>query len=276
MKIDYYKRNKEKMLIYVALSLITLVMFFPIIWSLSQSLKTLSLFFEYPFKFIPKPVAWRNYTEAWEFGIGKWFKNSAIISVISTIICVFFSTLTGYTFAKFEFRFKNIYFIFILATMMIPWQLVIIPLYEVLIITKLVNTYTGLILPLTLSAFGIFLMRQFISAIPDELIQAARIDGASEIGIFFRIVIPLSGSAIATLSIFTFLGVWDEFYWPLIAGTASAVKVLPVGLTGFVTSQTVHYHLQMAGAVVSMLPVLIIFLFLQKYIIKAFMVSGIK
>ncbi len=209
-------------------------------------------------------------------GIGNWFKNSAIIAVISTIFAGFFATLTGYTFAKFNFRFKNIYFIFILSTMMIPWQLVIIPLYELLVKTKLINTYTGLIIPFTLSAFGIFLMRQFIMAIPDELIEAARVDGASEIRIFFKIIIPLSSPAIATLSIFTFLGVWDEFYWPLIAGTTERVKVLQVDLAGFVTSQTISYHLQMAGAVISILPVLTLFLFLQKYIIKAFMLSGIK
>ena len=199
-----------------------------------------------------------------------------IISITSTVIATFFATLTGYTFAKFNFRFKNIYFILIIATMMIPWQLVIIPLYEMIVKTKLINTHIGLIIPFTLSAFGIFLMRQFIYGIPTELIEAARVDGASEIRIFFQIIIPLSRTAMATLAIFTFMGVWDEFYWPLVAGTTESVKILTVGLSGFVTSQLIHYNLQMAGAVISVLPLIVLFIFLQRFIIKGFMLSGIK
>ena len=269
-------KKYQKTILYILISIFSIIVFFPIIWAFSQSLKNDVSFFEYPFKLIPEPVWFRNYIQGWSRGIGVWFKNSLIVTSISTIISTFFATLTGYTFAKFKFRFKNIYFIFILTTMMVPWQVVVIPLYEMIVKVKLINTYTGLIIPFILSAFGIFLMRQFITSIPDELIEAARSDGASEIRIFFQIIIPLSKPAIATHGIFIFMTIWDEFYWPLLAGSLNKIKVLPVGLAGFVTATKISYNLQMAGAVISVIPILIIFIFLQRFIVKGFLLTGIK
>jgi len=272
----FLKKNYSKLIIYLIIIIFSTIMIFPVIWSFSQSLKIIGLFFEYPFRFIPHPVAWENYPGAWHVGIGHWLNNSLFITIISVIISTFFATLTGYVFAKFNFRFKNIYFVVILATMMIPWHLIIIPLYEMVVKTKLVNTYTGLIIPFTLSAFGIFLMRQFITIIPDELIDAARVDGASEIRIFLQLIIPLSLPAMATLAIFNFMGTWEEFFWPLVAGNADRVKVVSVGMAGFVTAKIIDYNYQIAGAVISVLPVLILFIFLQRFITKGFMLSGIK
>ena len=267
----------SKMLIYLTMALGALVFFLPVFYMLTSSLKQSSDIFKIPFQWIPSPLVPENYAEAMKVApFGRYFLNSLIVGIFTTLLNVFFSALTGYGFAKYNFWGKKFLFIAILSTLMIPFQAIMVPLYIIVRDFSWLNNYLGLIIPWSLSAFGVFLMRQFILSIPNELMDAARIDGDSELGIFWHVILPLSKTPLVTLAIFTFLDSWNNLLWPLIIITKPEMRTVSLGLTEFQTLHGTSYNLLMAGSTIATIPILFLFIFLQRYFIRGVVLSGLK
>jgi multiple sugar transport system permease protein len=260
---------------YILLSIGGIIMIFPFLWMISTSLKSgLDI---YNISLIPKKVTFNAYNEVLKnTKFLLWFKNSFIVASMTTVSVLFFDTLVGYTFAKLEFKGKSFLFILILSTLMIPTEMLIIPWYMGVTKLKLFNSYISLLFPGLASAFGVFLMKQFFEAVPNDLIEAARIDGLSEFGIFVRTALPLVKPAISALGIFTFLGNWNAFLWPVIAVDEPSIYTLPVGLALFSGEAYNKWDLVMAGASIATIPVLIVFFIFQRHIIEGIHLTGLK
>jgi multiple sugar transport system permease protein len=219
----------------------------------------------------------KNLKEAFDlYPMGRFFANSFIISFTVTIFELLIASMSGYAFAKYNFTAKNIIFKVILALLMIPQIVLVIPLFQMVVGLKLANTYLALIVPFMVTPFGIFMMRQFMYAIPDEYIEAARIEGAGEFKIFFRIVLPLSKNSFATLGIFTFLMQWDSLLWPLIATSKQKMYTLAVGISLLQTNVQVPYNALYAITLLFSIPVLVVFLLLQRLVIRSLAMTGLK
>jgi multiple sugar transport system permease protein len=226
---------------------------------------------------VPRVWHFSNYLDAWNSAaFGHYFVNSILVAGLVTLSTVLFSSLAGYGLAKFDFPGRDVCFAFILSTMMIPFTVIIIPLFVLVRDFGWMNSYQALVIPAGVSAFGIFLMRQFILTLPDELLDAARIDGASEAAIFRIIVLPLTRPALATLALLTFMGNWDSFLWPLVVTSGDTYRTLPVGLAAFQTMYVTHYEWIMAIATLVSIPVFVIFLSLQRYFVQGIVMSGLK
>ena len=211
-----------------------------------------------------------------EAPFGTWFRNSLVVSTSVTALILFTSTLAGYIFAKFEFRGRNLLFTMVLATLMVPFPVVLVPVYLITNSLGLVNSLFALIVPSMVSAFGIFLMRQFCQAIPNDLIEAARLDGAGEFAIYWRLILPQLGPAVATLGIFQFMASWNDYLWPLIVINDQLKMTLPLALSYFNSAQAVRIDLTMAASVMIILPILVVFLLFQRQFINALALSGLK
>jgi multiple sugar transport system permease protein len=263
-------------LILIPMSLVALL---PFIWMILGSFKTGAEIRQIPPTFFPQTFTLDNYRKVLtdpQLPLGLFYRNSAIIAVANVIQVLFTSSLLGYIFAKFEFKFKKVIFWFILATMMIPSQLTMIPGYLILAKLGLINNLLGLIVPAAVDAFGIFLFRQFAQSVPNELLDAARVDGAGEFKIYFKIVLPQLGPALATLGMLTFMFNWNAYLWPLIVLTEQKVRTLPIILTWFSSRMVSNDHYTMAASVLVILPVLIVYLFVQKWIVEGITLSGLK
>lgn len=267
-----------KFILYVVLSFGAIVMVLPFIWTVLSSLKNMGQTFAYPVKIFPDPVVWENYPEslsALPFGRAYW--NSFYIAAIVVIFQLLTATMAGYSFAKLKFRGHGVIFVLFLATMMVPSQVTMIPLFLIMKKIGLLGSHMSLILPAALfNAFGVFLMRQFIAGLPDELEEAAIIDGASVPQIFFRIIIPLVKPSMAAFGIFVFLGQWNSFMYPLIFLNKTETFTVPLLLNFFKGTYATDYPLLMAGTVISVVPVLIVYLFFQKQIIQGIAITGMK
>ena len=249
----------------------------PLIWMVTSSLKAPNRLFTVPIDWIPWEFRWQNYVEAWNTApFGRYFFNSLYVSGAATLSNLFFCSLAGFGFAKYNFPGKNIAFLFILATMMIPFHVVIVPMFVLMRDLKWLNSYSALIIPGAMSAFGIFLLRQFIMTLPDELFDAARIDGASEFSIYMRIVLPLSKGPLAALAVFIFLDNWNSLLWPLVVTNKDEWRTLAVGLTQFQTVHGTQYHLMMAASTLVVIPMILVFFLLQRYFIQGIALSGLK
>jgi multiple sugar transport system permease protein len=265
------------LLLYTVLIIGSIVVCLPLIWMIVSSLKAPNRLFTIPIDWIPYEFRVQNYVEAMEFApFGRYLLNSLFVSSTATILNLFFCSLTGYAFAKYSFPGKNIFFMLILATLMIPFHVVVVPLFTLIRDLKWLNTYTALIVPGAMSAFGIFFMRQFISSIPDELFDAARIDGAGEFSTYLRIVVPLSTGPLSALAVFIFLDNWNSLLWPLVTTTNQDMRTLAVGLTQFQNQYGTKYHLMMAASTLVIVPMLIVFFMLQRHFIRGVALSGIK
>jgi len=266
-----------KIIEILVLSLGSIVTLFPFIWMISTSFKTPPQIISYPPTLIPKPPTLEYYTQIFtKLNFGRFFLNSGYISVIITASALLTSSFVGYVFAKFNFWGKEVIFMMILSTMMIPFAVTMIPLY--LIISKLVwiNSHLALIIPGLYSTFGIFLIRQFMSSIPNELREAAIVDGCGEFRTFWSIILPQCKPVLAALGIFTFMWNWDNFLWPLIVLNNEDKFTLPVGLSMFSQQWWTNYGLVMAGATISVIPVLIVFFIFQKQFIQGIVLTGLK
>ena len=264
-------------LAYAALTALSVVMIFPFIWMVSSSLKDATQIFQ--MKLFPTTPTFDNYRyllfrEGSKFP--QWFMNSAIVAISTTASVLFFDSLLGYTLSKFKFPGKNVIFFLIVSTLMIPTEMLVIPWYAMSRAMKWVNTYWGIMFPGMISAFGVFLMRQFMSTIPDDLLDAARVDGRGEFMIFVTVVLPLVTPALATLAIFNFIGNWNAFLWPLIAASKPRMFTLPVGLANFSGEAGSDWHLIMTGASIAMAPLVVVFLIFQKQIVKGIAMTGLK
>lgn len=253
-------------------------MILPFFWLFSASLMTSQELLAFPPKLIPSQAQWQNYEEVIRrIPIFVYYRNSVIVALSVTISTLLTSSLAGYSFAKLKFPGRQVLFRFVLSTMMFPVFIFLIPVYYLMKLFGWLNSYLSLITPFVVSGYGIFLMRQFILTIPDELLDSARIDGASEIVIYLKIILPLLRPALATLAILTFIGQWNSFLWPLIITTSSPhLTTLPVGISrlSLAFSTVENQHLILAALVLQVIPTVALFLFLQRYYIKGFILSG--
>ncbi len=251
------------------------VMVMPIVYMLSTSLKW--SYEIYDLSIIPKDPTLENYIYVLADGrFYTWFINSLIIATATTVSAVLFDSLVGYTLCKFRFRGRTFIFIAILSTLMIPTEMLIIPWYLMAKNFGWLDSYWGIMFPGMMTAFGTFLMKQFFETVPDDFLEAARIDGLNEFQIWWSVAMPLVTPALSALAIFVFLGNWTAFIWPLIVTTSTDLYTLPVGLTTFSVEQQVEWELIMTGAALATIPTLIVFLVFQRYIIRGVVMAGLK
>jgi alpha-1,4-digalacturonate transport system permease protein len=263
---------------YGILAIVTLLMLFPFLWMISTALRPEG--HQADLSLIPQPyLAWENFVRAWTYPhtlFNQYAINSLVIAVVSTALAVFLNALSGFAFAKYDFPGKTILFYIVLATLMVPFQITMIPTYVTVAKLGLINNYWGVILPATASAFGIFLVRQFMQSIPNELLDAARIDGCSELGIFFRIMVPLSRTVLAVLALLTFLYRWNDYLLPLLVLNRQQMFTLPIGITNFIGEYQAEWSLVMAASLVSIVPTIALFLFFQRYFVSGIAMTGMK
>lgn len=274
------KRLKSTLIhipILVMFIFLALVMLIPIIWLLLGAFKPDAEIIAYPPTFFPAEFTLKNFTKCMQrIDILQYMKNSIIFSVGTTIPALLVNTLAGYAFARYEFKGKNIIFVTFLATMMIPFQVIMIPEFLEIHMFGMYDTYWGLIIPKIASAYWIFMMRSAFAGLPKELEEAARIDGLSEFGIYSRIMLPLIKPALVTMIILGINGNWNDLLWPLIMTSTSQMRTLANGLAMFVGVRTIEYGAAFAGASISLIPMLLMYIFGQKYFVEGQATSGLK
>jgi len=267
----------ERILIHILLAAGGLTMIIPFLWMLSTSLKTDQQAYIFPPVWIPKPVVWGNYLTVWQaLPFGRFFINSVIVSVDVTLGQLITCSLGAFAFARLRFPGRERLFLLYLATMMIPFQVTMIPVFILVKWLGWVDTYAGLIIPSLFSAYGTFLLRQFFLTIPQDLEDAAKIDGCGYFRIYWNVMLPLSQPALATLGIFVFMWSWNNFLWPLLITNSLEMNTLPMGLSYFLGQYTIYWNLLMAGTTIVLLPVLIVYFFAQRFFIEGITLSGIK
>ncbi len=267
----------SRILLYGALLFAAAIMLLPFLWMLSASVKLQQDVFEFPIRWIPDEFHWENYSIIWEqIPLLTYFKNTAFLTVVITIIQLITSSFAAYAFAKMQFKGRDALFLMYVTTIAIPWQVYMVPQYIMMGKFGLTDSLFGMILMHSFTAFGVFLIRQFYIGIPNELLEAARIDGLSEYGIWMRIMLPLSKPAIATLCITTFVTEWNDFMGPLIYLSTDSKKTLQLGLRLFIGMYSADYQLVMAASVVSLIPVFILFVCLQRFFVEGIATSGLK
>ncbi|MDD6888254.1 MAG: carbohydrate ABC transporter permease [bacterium] len=263
---------------YILLTLGALIMVIPFIWMFLTAFKTTAELNQWPPTFLPETWRFENFADVFRTApFAKYFLNSLIMSSVSTIAILYTSTMAGYIFAKYRFFGKTAIFGVILATAIVPFEVYMIPVFMQLRGLELADTMGGLIAPYLVMSFGIFFMRQNVSAlVPDEIIEAARADGASEFRIFFQIVLPMLGSSLAALGIFAFLEAWNAYVWPLIVVNSDALFTMELGLSQFQSAFTLNIPLVTAGSLISILPILIVYIVLRRQIMDSFATTGLK
>jgi multiple sugar transport system permease protein len=267
--------NGWVVLSYVLLTIGALAMVFPFAWMLLSSFKEYREILS--FQIWPERFTLANYVEViTQTSFPRWFFNSVVVAVGTTASVLFFCSLVGYVLATMTFPYKNVIFILILSTLMVPTEMLVIPWFVMSAENGWVNTYWGLMFPGLIPGFGVFLMRQFFQTLPRDLFDAGRIDGVSEFGLFWRLGIPLVGPGMAALGIFAFIGNWNAFLWPLIVGQAASMRTLPVGISNFSGEAATQWNLIMAASSLAIVPVLIVFIIFQKQIIEGVVLTGVK
>lgn len=277
MLVDEKRTTIKHYLSLVVLLLLSSIAIIPLYWMIVTALQQPTLTVTFPPEWFPSNPTLFNFQRF--FGrplIYRWTLNSLLVAVSITMLQLLFSVMAGYSFAKKDFPGKNIIFWSYIGSMMVPSQVTLVPLYILMSRLGFLNTYPGLIIPAVAGPFGVFLMKQFMSSLPTELIDAARIDGCSEWGTFTRVIVPLSKPGLAVLGIFTFVAQWNEFIWPLIATSSSAMRTLPVGLALLQEELPMQYGLLMAGATYAAIPMLVIFFAFQRYFLKGVTVGALK
>lgn len=269
----------SRVIIYSILLLGCTFTLMPFLWMVSTSFKSATEIVKLPPTLIPEKITLQSYQTIFNdprVPLARFYLNSIIVTASVVLMVLFTSSLAGYVFAKYQFFGKNVVFTLLLASMMIPFQVMMIPLYLILVRLKITDSLLGLIVPGATSAFGIFLMRQFIESIPSELIDAARIDGASEFGIYSRIILPQMSAALATLGIFQFMGTWNDYLWPLIVITTTEKRTLPIMLTWYNSQHGARFDLTMAASVLVVLPVLVVYFLFQRWVVRGIALTGFK
>jgi multiple sugar transport system permease protein/arabinosaccharide transport system permease protein len=264
-------------LINAILILLVVLTIVPFLYMMLSAFKPNAEIFGSPITFFPQNPTLQNMGSLFaDFPFVRWLLNTAIVAVFGSIFSILLSSLAGFAFAKYEFRFKNVLFMLMLATLLIPNQVLLVPQFEVIRTLHWFNTYEGLIIPRAVGAFGIFLMRQYTISLPSELLDAARVDGATEFGIWWRIVLPLVRPGLAILGILSFTGLWNDFFWPLIITTDPSMFVVNLGISSLVGPYDYQYGILLTGTLLACLPVIIIFLFFQRQFIAGFTEGAFK
>ncbi|WP_448598315.1 carbohydrate ABC transporter permease [Thermoleptolyngbya sp.] len=271
-------RSLKTVALYALLGAIALVMLLPLIWLVSTAFKApTENIFEFPPRFWPQSPTLQNFVTVWQTNpFGRYLFNSTLVAVLTVVLNLLFCSLAAYPLARLQFRGREALFLLIVATILIPFQIVMIPLYVLAVKLGLRNTYLGLILPAIASAFGIFLLRQAFQGVPKELEEAARIDGCSELGIWWNVMLPAVRPALITLAIFVFIGAWSDFLWPLILLDQPDYYTLPLGVAKLAGAFSLDWRLIAAGSVISIAPILLVFGLLQRYIVPTDTNSGVK
>lgn len=264
-------------LLYILLIIAAAWALVPILWMVLSSFKTLDDMFSFPMKWLPHPFYFKAYPQAWaQRSFAKYFSNSLFIAGSITIGNLLFCSMAGYALAKYRFLGRQFIFIAVLSTLMLPLQVTMIPLFLVIKEFQWQNTYLGIIIPFLADPFGVFLMRQYMLDVPDDLIEAARIDGMHEFGIYLKIILPLVKPALMALAIFIFREAWNLYIWPLIIITSEKLRPLTVGIALFMSNYGTDWNQLLAIATLAMLPMVLIFLLLQQYFVKGIVLSGMK
>lgn len=270
-------RREHNGLTYLILLLFTMIYLVPILWMLVCSFKPDAELFVYPPRLFPTKISFENYIDAWNRGdFGLYFKNTTIVAVSATILTVVINTMAGYAFAKYKFRGSTAIFLFFLATMMLPLEVLMIPIFQVIRVFKMYNNFWGLIIPSAATPAGVFLVRQYFLTIPNELMESARIDGASETKIFLRLMLPLAKPVMSVLAIFAFLWRWNDYMWPLVVIRDTQKYTVQLALANFSGQYAVDWGSLLAMSVLTMIPVLVIFLIFQKQFMKGMVAGAIK
>lgn len=280
------KKNKSKRKnaivnnigIYLILFIITAIMIVPFLWMLSASLKSSrEVFIMDPFVWIPKVPKWENYTNIWtKIPLLKFVKNTVFLTIVVTFMQLFTSSFAAYSFAKLEFKNKNVVFLAYIATIAMPWQVYMVPQFIMMRSMGLNDKLLAMICLQAFSAFGVFMMKQFYEGIPNDLCEAARIDGMNEYMIYAKVMLPLSKPALSTLTIFTVVSTWNDYLGPLIYLKTESKKTIQLGLKMFIGQYSSEYGLIMTGSIVSLVPIIIVFLILQKYFVEGVASTGLK
>ncbi|EMG1504802.1 carbohydrate ABC transporter permease [Enterococcus faecium] len=267
----------KKIIRTISMLVILLVIAFPFLWLIISSFKHEKDIISFPPRIFADSYTLDNYIKVWTtIPLLDYIKNTVIFAGGTVITSVFFDSLAGYAFARMRFKGKSVLFYFVLLTMMIPFQVFMIPLFIEVNLLGMLDTYAGLIIPRMTTAFGIFMMRSFFITLPDSLEEAARIDGLSEFNIFLKIMLPLSKPTLLSLGIFTLMNSWNDLLYPLILTSSSKMRTLPAGLALFIGQNISFYGPVMAGTVISMLPLLVVYIFAQKYFVQGTAMSGMK
>ena len=271
------KLHPERFIAHVLLLLGAVTMVVPFLWMLSTSLKSDQQAYVFPPIWIPDPVVWENYKTVWEaLPFNLFLINSTIVAIAVTFGQLLTCTLGAFAFARLRFPGREKLFVLYLATMMIPFQVTMIPIFILVKWLRWIDSFAGLTIPMIFSAYGTFLLRQFFMTIPTELEDAAKIDGCGYFRIYWTIILPLSKPALATLGIFVFMWSWNNFLWPLLIINTLEMKTLPLGLSYFLGQYTVYWNLLMAGTTIALVPVLVVFFFAQRYFIEGITLTGLK
>ncbi|MGK6316395.1 carbohydrate ABC transporter permease [Neorhizobium sp. DT-125] len=277
MRIAGHKITAKTLAIYATAIVITAVMLTPFAWMLSASLKLSRDVFVFPIEWIPSEPQWQNYVDIWtKIPLALFIYNTSKLTIIVTLLQLLTSSFAAYAFAKLDFPYKNTLFLGYIATIAMPWQVYMVPQFLLMREFGLNNTHLALICLQAFTAFGVFLMRQFYMSIPTELCEAARIDGMNEYQIWAKIMLPLSKPALSTLTIFTFVTTWNDFLGPMIYLTKTELKTIQIGLRMFISQYSAEYGLIMAASVVALIPVLVVFLALQRFFVEGVASSGLK
>lgn len=263
---------------YVLLLAIAFVMLLPLLWLVSTSLKSPTEdIFQFPPRFLPERPTWHNFQTVWQsYPFGRYLFNSTLVAVLTVGFNLLFCSLAAYPLARLQFQGRDVIFTIIVATILIPFQIVMIPLYVLAVRLGLRNTYLGLIFPTIASAFGIFLLRQAFQGVPKELEEAGRMDGCTELGLWWHVMLPAIRPALVTLAIFVFIGAWSDFLWPLIVLDRPELYTLPLGVATLASAFSLDWRLIAAGSVIAIAPILVLFLVMQRYILPTDAGSGLK
>ena len=272
------KQSKSrKIIVYLFLVLASIIMLIPFIWMLSASIKATQEVFSVPFRLIPAIPRWINYKDIWTtIPLLTFIGNTTFLTIVVTILQLLTSSFAAYAFAKLEFKHRNKLFLMYIATIAMPWQVYMVPQFIMMRAMGLNNKLTAIICLQAFSAFGVFMMKQFYTGIPNDLCEAARIDGMSEYRIWWKIMLPLSKPALSTLTIFTFVNTWNDYLGPLIYLKSESKKTVQLGLKMFIGQFSAEYGLIMAGSVITLIPVVVVFLLLQKNFVEGVAATGIK
>ena len=271
------RRRAANSLTHLVLLAAGLVMVVPFIWMVSTALKGNSEIYIYPPTWLPEQIHLENFSRAWRFApFGRFYVNSIFVAVTITLSQVVTSALAGYVFARVRFPGRDVIFYMYVATLIVPTQVTMLPLFLMMNELKWINTYEGLIMPFLANAFVVFFLRQFFSTIPQELEDAAKIDGCSRTRFILQVLLPLSRPALASIGLFTFLGQWNSYIWPLIITNSTRMRTLPIGLRYFVEESGAQYNYMMAAALITVAPVVLLFFLAQRQFIESIARTGVK
>lgn len=271
------RRVVGRTIVYAVVILAAAAILLPFVWMVSSALKRNNDVLTVPIQWIPHHVQWHNFSDIWkQIPMSSYLRNTVFLSVVITFLQVLTGSFAAYGFAKMRFRGRDTLFVLYIATIALPWQAYMVPQYIIMVKAGLADTFTSLILIQAFGAFGVFLMRQYYLTIPDELCEAARIDGLNEYRIWAQIILPLSKPALASLALLTFVTTWNDYMGPFIYLTGNDLWTIQLGLQSFIGQYSADYAMMMTGSVISIVPIMIIFLFGQRYFIRGIATSGMK